>query len=91
MPPIDPTLNTREWATIKRVVPRDIYEEVVRFEELVAEHSGLPARFQGIGPCVSVWSILCHCLREHEAELMILAQEWNDKDSGASQQHDPSE
>jgi hypothetical protein len=78
MPPIDPTLNTREWATIKRVLPRDVYEELVRFEELVAEHSGMPARFQGIGQCVSVWSVITHALRNREAELIQLAKEWAD-------------
>lgn len=68
--------NDSEWRTWKRVLPRDVYEELKRFEELVAMHSGLPSRFQGIGPCVSVWSVICHQLRASEADLVQLAKEW---------------
>lgn len=74
--PVDPTLNTREWATLKRVLPRDVFHEVVRFEELVATHSGMPARFQGLGQSISVWSVICECLRNREDELIALAKEW---------------
>lgn len=76
MTSIDPNLNTREWATLKRVMPRDVYEELLRFEELVATHSGIPPRFQGIGHSVSVWSIVVHALRNREEELIQLAKEW---------------
>lgn len=83
--PIPARIESDEWRTWRRVLPRDVYEELKRFEHLVAEHSGLPPRFEGIGASVSVWSILCHCLRENEAELMILAQEWRDEqDSGTA-------
>jgi hypothetical protein len=75
--------NDSEWRTWKRVLPLDVYEELKRFEELVATHSGLPPRYEGIGPSVSVWSVITQLLRTYEAELMILAQEWKgEQDSG---------
>jgi hypothetical protein len=72
----DPTITSDEWRTFKRVLPRDVHEEMKYFEELVATHSGIPPRFQGIGDSVSVWSILVHALRLHEADLIQLAEEW---------------
>jgi hypothetical protein len=76
MPSIE---SDRDWRTWKRVLPLDVYEELKYFEELVATHSGLPPRFQGIGPCVSVWSIIVHQLRHREEELIQLAKEWSEK------------
>ena len=67
-----------EWATLKRVIPRDLFDEIVRFEELVATYSGLPPRFQGIGPCVSVWSIIAQELRHREQELIEMAKDWKE-------------
>lgn len=58
----------------------DVYEELKYFEELVATHSGLPPRFQGIGPCVSVWSIILQELRNREQELIQTAKEWKSPD-----------
>jgi hypothetical protein len=80
--PTDPTIENDEWRTFKRVLPLDVHEQMKYFEELVAAHSGIPARFQGIGNCVSVWSIICHLIRSYEPELMVMAEEWRGTDSG---------
>lgn len=77
MPSID---SDSDWRTWKRVLPLDVYEELKYFEELVATHSGLPPRFQGIGPCVSVWSIILQELRNREQELIHTAKEWKSPD-----------
>jgi hypothetical protein len=55
-----------------------VYEELKRFEELVATHSGLPPRYEGIGASVTVWTILCQALRNCEPEIVQLAKEWKD-------------
>ena len=74
-------LTADRWATIKRVLPRDVYDEIKYFEELVATHSGLPPRFEGIGDSVSVWTIILHQLRASEADLIQLAREWKNADN----------
>lgn len=72
----DPTIENDDWRTFKRVLPKDVHEEMKYFEELVAEHSGIPSRFQSVGHCVSVWSIIVHQLRASEMDLIQLAKEW---------------
>lgn len=83
--PVPARIDQDEWRTWHRVMPKDVYDELKYFEELVAEHSGIPPRFQGIGQCVSVWSVICHELRNREAELIALAQEWKGQDSGTAE------
>ena len=76
----DPTINDDFWRTFKRVLPLDVHEEMKYFEELVAMHSGIPARFQGVGNSVSVWSVITQHLRLTEAHLIELAKEWRKPD-----------
>jgi hypothetical protein len=57
-------------------MPLDVYQELKYFEELVATHSGLPPRYQGIGPSVSVWSVIVHHLRNTEDGLVQMAKDW---------------
>lgn len=80
----DPTINDDSWRTFKRVLPKDVHEEMKYFEELVATHSGIPPRFQGIGQCVSVWSVIVHQLRASEQELIQLAKEWKGEPGAGS-------
>jgi hypothetical protein len=72
----DPTINDDSWRTFKRVLPKDVHEEMKYFEELVATHSGIPPRFQGIGHSVSVWAVICHHLRSTEEGLVQMAKDW---------------
>lgn len=83
-PATDPTINDDSWRTFKRVLPKDVHEEMKYFEALAAEHSGIPPRFQGVGNCVSVWSILMHTLRQFEPEVIRYAEDWkaDSKSSG---------
>jgi hypothetical protein len=85
MPTDHPAIEEDSWRTFKRVLPRDIHQELKRFEELVATHSGLPPRFEGIGASVTVWTILCHALRNCEPEIVQLAREWADQESGTAE------
>jgi hypothetical protein len=66
------------WATLKRVIPHDIYDEVVRFESLVAQEIGCGET--GIGGSVQIWSVITHFLRENEPELIECAKDWLDPD-----------
>jgi len=74
----EPTINDDSWRTFKRVLPRDVHEEMKYFEELVATHSGIPPRFQGIGHCVSVWAVIVHHLRNTEDGLVQMAKDWKE-------------
>jgi hypothetical protein len=75
------SIEKDEWRTFKRVLPRDVHEELKRFEELVAQYSGLPPKFEGIGASVSVWSIICEHIRNTQEDLVHLAMDWK-RDSG---------
>jgi hypothetical protein len=63
-----------DWATLKRVLPHDIYDEMKRFESLVAKE--IQASEVGLGASILIWSIIVHFLREHEAALVQCAKEW---------------
>jgi hypothetical protein len=64
------------WRTIKRVLPRDVYLELIRFESVVAQEIGCGET--SIGGSVQVWSVITHVLREHEAELIQSAKDWKE-------------
>ena len=64
-----------EWRVLQRTLPKDIKDEMVRFEELVGKQIG---RSVSLGAAVDIYTIIVHFLREHEPELEALAKSWKE-------------
>jgi hypothetical protein len=74
---IESIVATDEWRSFKRVLPRDLHEELKRFEAIVGAEIGQSV---SLGAAVAIWSIIVHFLRENEAELVQCAKEWAGED-----------
>lgn len=70
-----------EWRTIKRVLPRDIYEAIKGFEQAIGREIG---GVESIGSSVQIWTVLCQFLREHEPALIEMAREWKESSGESS-------
>ena len=77
MPELDNIVARDEWRTLHRVLPKDLKDEVCRFEDVIGREIG---RSISLGAAVDIWSILVNFLRDHESELIEEAKIW--KDSG---------
>jgi hypothetical protein len=74
---IDPNLIKREWATFKRVMPRDIYDSLVETEDMVGQQIGNRSPSgRSLGKSIEVLNIIALFCREHSEELKKLASEW---------------
>lgn len=74
--PEDVTVATDTWRTIKRVLPRDIYELIKSIESDIADAAGVG--HMALGASVTVWTVISRYLDEHRAELKMWAEDWKD-------------
>ena len=66
--------DDKAWATLKRVLPRDLYNIVKDSEQLVGEEIGNIG--EGVGGSIQIWIVITRLLYEHREELRQLAKDF---------------
>jgi len=77
----DSIFESDPWGTIKRPLPRDLYNTVVETENLIAsEIRSRAIECRSMGMSVQVWTVLCDFLRDRKEEIRVRAKEWEAED-----------
>jgi hypothetical protein len=70
------TVASDEWRTLKRVLPKDVYDIFIEAERAIAEEQNIGT--EALGSSVQVYTTLAHFLLENMEHLRAKAREFND-------------